>query len=60
MDGGRRKAPWLEEQDGSLALTPSRVPETPADVTGIDDIRPHAYRAFTAQRLLFASRSAAN
>jgi len=60
FDGGRRKSAWLEEQEGSLALTPSRVPETPAEVSGIDDIRPHAYRAFTAERLLLAIRSAAN
>jgi hypothetical protein len=60
FDGGRRKAPWLEEEDGALALTPSRVPETPAEVQSIDDIRPHAYRAFTAQRLLLSTRSAAN
>jgi hypothetical protein len=60
FDGGRRKLPWMEEQDGALALTPTRVPETPADVQSFDDMRPHAYRMFTAQRLLVGTGSAAN
>jgi hypothetical protein len=60
FDGGRRKAPWLDESNGALALTPSRVPDTPPDITGPEDIRPHAYRTFTAQRLLASTRSAAN
>jgi hypothetical protein len=60
FDGGRRKAPWLDESDGALALTPSRVPDTSFEITGPDDIRPHAYRLFTAQRLLASTRGAAN
>ena len=56
FDRGRRKAPWIERNSGGLVLASSQVGGIPFEATGVEDIRPHAYRLATADAFLAAAR----
>lgn len=58
FDRGRRKMPWVENVDGQIRLTTTRVGGLNREATTPDDIVPHPYRLDSAHALIAAARRA--
>ena len=56
FDQGRRKAPWVNWEKGSLALTMTRISETNKEITTPEGIEPHPYRLYAADAWIKAAK----
>lgn len=56
FDQGRRKSPWVEMNDGRIALTMTRVGGLNREATSPNQISPHPYRLGAADALLRTAR----
>jgi hypothetical protein len=57
LDRGRRKTPWIENNDDRMALAMTRVGGLSVEPTSVDQIAAHPYRLGAADALIAAARA---
>jgi hypothetical protein len=55
FDRGRRKMAWLQQVDGRISLSPTRVGGLDFEAKDADDISPHVYRLAAAENWMRAA-----